>query len=98
VTGYTPPCNAYKVICLHRYLSREMNHLPGGGWSMRAPALPEVLTSGSHRECACHICVNLSLANDHGIHQVSLDPNPEGVTVSSSLSDVIEFLEVERMF
>jgi hypothetical protein len=30
VTGYTQPCNPYKVICLLCYLPREMNHLPGG--------------------------------------------------------------------
>jgi hypothetical protein len=30
VTGYTQPCNAYKAICILRYLPREMNHLPGG--------------------------------------------------------------------
>jgi hypothetical protein len=29
VTCYTQPCNAYNVICLLRYLPREMNHLPG---------------------------------------------------------------------
>jgi hypothetical protein len=47
VTGYTQPCNPYKVICLLRYLPLGDELSPRGRWSICAPDLPEVLTQNS---------------------------------------------------